>query len=69
MAWIQNLRRLCIRWEELTKLFPGFLHLAGTLLLLRAVSPEGFQPPATPPRHSESVTTAAGEGGGFWGRL
>lgn len=37
IAWIQNFRRLCIRWEKSTKLFQGFLHLACTLLLLRKV--------------------------------
>jgi transposase len=37
IAWIQNFRRLCIRWEKSTKLFQGFLHLACTFLLLRPV--------------------------------
>ena len=37
IAWIQNFRRLCIRWEKSTKLFRGFLHLGCTLLLLRPV--------------------------------
>lgn len=37
IAWIQNFRRLCIRWEKSTKLFQGFLHLACTILLLRPV--------------------------------
>jgi len=37
IAWIQNFRRLCIRWEKSTKLFQGFLHLGCTLLLLRPV--------------------------------
>jgi len=37
IAWIQNFRRLCIRWEKSSKLFRGFLHLGCTLLLLRPV--------------------------------
>ncbi len=37
IGWIQNFRRLCIRWEKSTKLFQGFLHLGCTVLLLRAV--------------------------------
>lgn len=37
IAWIQNFRRLCIRWERSTMLFQGFLHLGCTFLLLRAV--------------------------------
>ena len=37
IGWIQNFRRLCIRWEKSTMLFQGFLHLGCTLLLLRAV--------------------------------
>jgi len=37
IAWIQNFRRLCIRWEKSTKLFQGFLHLGCTLLLLKPV--------------------------------
>jgi transposase len=37
ISWIQNFRRLCIRWEKSTKLFQGFLHLGCTVLLLRAV--------------------------------
>jgi len=37
IAWIQNFRRLCIRWERSTMLFQGFLHLGCTFLLLRVV--------------------------------
>ncbi len=37
ISWIQNFRRLCIRWEKSTKLFQGFLHLGCTLLLLKPV--------------------------------
>jgi len=37
IAWFQNFRRLCIRWEKSTKLFQGFLHLGCTLLLLKEV--------------------------------
>lgn len=37
IAWFQNFRRLCIRWEKSTTLFSGFLHFGCTLLLLREV--------------------------------
>jgi transposase len=37
IAWLQNFRRLCIRWEKSTALFSGFLHLSCSLLLLRQV--------------------------------
>ena len=37
ISWIQNYRRLCIRWEKSSQLFSGFLHLSCTLLLLSAV--------------------------------
>lgn len=37
IAWFQNFRRLCIRWEKSTKLFSGFLHLGCTILLLKEV--------------------------------
>jgi transposase len=37
IAWIQNFRRLCIRWEKSTKLFQGFLHFGCTMLLLKEV--------------------------------
>jgi CheY-like chemotaxis protein len=37
IAWLQNFRRLCIRWEKSTMLFQGFLHLGCTMLLLKAV--------------------------------
>jgi transposase len=37
IAWIQNFRRLCIRWEKSTTLFSGFLHLGCAVLLLKAV--------------------------------
>jgi len=30
IGWIQNFRRLCIRWERSTTLFQGFLHLGLT---------------------------------------
>lgn len=35
IAWLQNYRRLCIRWEKSTKLFQGFLHFGCTLMLLK----------------------------------
>ena len=37
IGWIQHFRRLCIRWEKLTTLFQGFLHLGCTMLLLKEV--------------------------------
>lgn len=37
IAWLQNFRRLCIRWEKSATLFQGFLHIGCTLLLLRQV--------------------------------
>jgi transposase len=37
ISWLQNFRRLCIRWERSTLLFQGFLHLTCTLLLLKRV--------------------------------
>lgn len=37
IAWLQNYRRLCIRWEKSTLAFQGFLHLACSLLLIKEV--------------------------------
>jgi transposase len=37
IAWFQNYRRLCIRWEKSTMLFQGFLHLSCSILLIRQV--------------------------------
>lgn len=37
IAWFQNFRRLCIRWEKSTPLFQGYLHFACSILLLREV--------------------------------
>ncbi|MFG0252408.1 MAG: hypothetical protein ACF8NJ_05985 [Phycisphaerales bacterium JB038] len=37
IAWIQNFRRLCIRYEKSTAMYQGFLHLGCTILLLRQV--------------------------------
>jgi transposase len=37
IAWFQNFRRLCIRWEKSTVLFQGYLHFACAILLLREV--------------------------------
>lgn len=37
IAWFQHFRRLCIRWEESSTLFGGFLHLSCALLLLKEV--------------------------------
>ena len=33
-SWLQNYRRLCIRWEKSTVAFQGFLHLACSILLI-----------------------------------
>lgn len=37
IAWLQNYRRLCIRWEKSTLAFQGFLHLACSILLMKEV--------------------------------
>lgn len=37
ISWLQNYRRLCIRWEKSSTMFQGFLHLGCTLLLLKTV--------------------------------
>jgi len=37
ISWIQNFRRLCIRYEKSTVMFQAFLHLGCTLLLLKQV--------------------------------
>jgi transposase len=37
IAWLQNYRRLCIRWEKSSRLFQGYLHLGCALLLLGRV--------------------------------
>jgi transposase len=37
IGWLQNFRRLCIRWEKSTAFFQGFLHLGCSLLLLNQV--------------------------------
>jgi transposase len=37
ISWIQNFRRLCIRYEKSTAMFKGFLHLGCAFILLRQV--------------------------------
>ena len=37
IGWIQNFRRLCIRWEKSSQLFKGYLHFGCALLLLTRV--------------------------------
>jgi transposase len=37
IAWLQNYRRLCIRWEKSQMAFQGFLHLACALILMNTV--------------------------------
>lgn len=37
IGWLQNYRRLCIRWEKSQTCFQGFLNLACSLLLLKEV--------------------------------
>ena len=37
ISWIQNFRRLCIRWERSTLLFQSFLHFGCAVLLLKQV--------------------------------
>ncbi len=37
ISWLQNYRRLCIRWEKSTRMFQGFVHLTCTMLLIKEV--------------------------------
>ncbi len=37
ISWIQNFRRLCIRYEKSATLFQGFLHLACSIIILKQV--------------------------------
>jgi transposase len=37
ISWIQNYRRLCIRYEKSTMLFQAFLHLGCAMILLKEV--------------------------------
>ena len=37
IAWLQNYRRLCVRWEKSTIIFQGFVHLTCSILLMKAV--------------------------------
>jgi transposase len=37
IGWLQNFRRLCIRWEKSTIMFQGFLHLSCAIMLLKGV--------------------------------
>jgi transposase len=37
IGWLQNFRRLCIRWDKSTKIFQGYLHFGCAILLLRQV--------------------------------
>ncbi len=37
ISWMQNFRRLCIRWEKSTVLYQGLLHLTCALMLLKQV--------------------------------
>ena len=37
IGWLQNYRRLCIRWEKSTAMFQGFIHLTCSLLLMKQV--------------------------------
>ena len=37
IAWLQNYRRLCIRWEKSDLAFQRFLHMACALLLIKEV--------------------------------
>lgn len=37
ISWIQNFRRLCIRYEKSTMLFQGFLHLGCSIILPKQV--------------------------------
>lgn len=37
ISWIQNFRRLCIRYDKSTAVFQGFLHLGCAILLIKQV--------------------------------
>lgn len=37
IGWLQNYRRLCIRWEKSAAMFQGFIHLTCSLLLMKEV--------------------------------
>lgn len=37
IGWLQNFRRLCIRWEKSSMMFQGFVHLTCALLLMKEV--------------------------------
>jgi transposase len=37
ISWLQNFRRLCIRWEKSSAMFSGFLHLGCAYMLLKQV--------------------------------
>ena len=37
ISWLQNYRRLCIRWEKSTAMFQRFLHLTCAILLIKQV--------------------------------
>jgi len=37
IAWLQNYRRLCVRWEKSTLMFQGFVHLTCSILLMKEV--------------------------------
>lgn len=37
IGWLQNYRRLCIRWEKSTAMFQGFVNLTCALLLMKEV--------------------------------
>lgn len=37
IGWLQNYRRLCIRWEKSTAMFQGFINLTCAILLMKEV--------------------------------
>jgi transposase len=37
ISWLQNYRRLCIRWEKSAVMFGGMLHLGCSLIPLKQV--------------------------------
>ncbi len=37
IGWLQNYRRLCIRWEKSTAMFQGFINLTCSILLIKQV--------------------------------